>query len=312
MAQSQILQWKSPKYKKFATREEAEAFVRAGKNPLNDKENYEGSPTSGAEAEHTINMTKSTRMSAIEGGVEEEVDDEDEADEGEPVAKKTTNATRKIDVLPEPAEEDDRDGGNPMVQSFISSDYDDFDPDSPFEDIPPRSGVETLDLNTQTTKPPSEAPPAVLHIYTDGSSRGNGQRGALAGIGVFFGPSDPRNISEPLAGPRQTNQRAELSAILRALETAPARQSVKIISDSEYSINCVTKWYKTWQRNGWMNSTGKPVENRDLVGGILDRMEERRSEGGRTDFLWVRGHNKDPGNEAADRLAVSGAIMGGR
>lgn len=150
----------------------------------------------------------------------------------------------------------------------------------------------------------------VLKIYTDGSSRSNGQLGARAGFGVFFGQGDPRNVSEPLRGEPQTNQRAELTAIQRALEVAPAEQDVQIITDSQYSINCVTKWAAGWRRNGWTTASGELVKNRDLVQAILDRMEEKGQAGGKTVFKWVKGHAADAGNAAADLLAVKGATMG--
>ena len=116
-----------------------------------------------------------------------------------------------------------------------------------------------------------------------------------------------RNISEALPGPRQTNQRAELTAILRALDTTPRDRDVTIVTDSQYSINCVTAWSMNWRRNGWKTSSGKLVENKDLVENILAKIEERNGLQSQTQFEWIKGHNKDPGNEAADRLAVDGA-----
>jgi len=148
---------------------------------------------------------------------------------------------------------------------------------------------------------------AELRIYTDGAARGNGTASSIAGIGVYFGPQDPRNISEPLTGPRQTNQRAELTAIQRALDMAPRDRQVTIYSDSNYAIKCVTEWFISWRRNGWVASSKKPVENRDLVEAILTRIEEREALGSRTKFQWLKGHDGDPGNVAADELAVKGA-----
>lgn len=170
------------------------------------------------------------------------------------------------------------------------------------------------DSKKERDKDKAAAPDAedggILKIYTDGSSRANGQLGARAGFGVFFGQGDPRNVSEPLRGEPQTNQRAELTAIQRALEVAPAEQDVQIITDSQYSINCVTKWAVGWRRNGWTTAGGEPVKNRDLVQAVLDRMEEKRKAGGKTVFKWVKGHAADAGNVAADLLAVKGASMG--
>jgi ribonuclease HI len=199
--------------------------------------------------------------------------------------------------------------------------------------------------------PKERDPPGMLRIYTDGSSLRNGQAGARAGVGVFFGPRDPRyastisnpnyhehtlpypasvldqpatqtqrgqivlnlthrsrNVSEALKGTRQTNQRAELTAIVRALDIAPLNRDVTIYTDSRYSIDCVTNWYKNWVRNKWMTAKNKPVENKDLIMDIRQKIEERDHLKSGTIFVWVKGHANDEGNIAADRLAVEGAM----
>ena len=113
-----------------------------------------------------------------------------------------------------------------------------------------------------------------------------------------------------MKGNRQTNQRAELTAILRALDIAPRHRDVTIFTDSRYAIDCVTSWFINWRRNNWKNSHGKPVENKDLIESILSRIDERTVLKVKTLFEWVKGHNKDAGNEEADRLAVNGARVG--
>lgn len=148
-----------------------------------------------------------------------------------------------------------------------------------------------------------------LVIYTDGSSLANGKKGARAGVGVFFGANDPRNISERLVGEPQTNQRAELTAIQRALEVAPVAQKVQIYTDSQYSINCMTQWAASWERKGWKTATGAEVKNQDIIRKVLALMKERTRAGGETYFQWVKGHSTDIANAAADRLAVQGANM---
>ncbi|KIE04016.1 RNase H domain protein, partial [Metarhizium majus ARSEF 297] len=149
----------------------------------------------------------------------------------------------------------------------------------------------------------------VLQIYTDGSSLANGKAGSRAGVGVYFGDGDPRNVSERLVGDPQTNQRAELMAMLRALEIAPLEQTVQIISDSQYSIKCVTQWAIGWKQKGWKTATGEDVKNQDIIRAVLDKMDERTKTGANTYFHWVKGHASDRGNVAADRLAVRGAKM---
>ncbi|KAF4979400.1 hypothetical protein FZEAL_4377 [Fusarium zealandicum] len=158
----------------------------------------------------------------------------------------------------------------------------------------------------ETTAKPGED---ILKIYTDGSSLANGQAGSRAGLGVFFGTNDPRNLSERLPGELQTNQRAELMAMQRALEIAPLEQAVQIYSDSQYSIKCVTQWALSWEKRGWKTATGENVKNQDIIRDVLALMEERTKAGGATYFQWVKGHAADRGNIAADRLAVNGAKM---
>lgn len=105
----------------------------------------------------------------------------------------------------------------------------------------------------------------------------------------------------------QTNQRAELTAVLRALEAIPDTQDCELRTDSQYTINCVTSWYKNWMKNGWRNSKGEDVSNQDLVVAIRKKIDTREKKGTETKFVWVKGHGTDEGNIAADVLAVEGS-----
>lgn len=116
-----------------------------------------------------------------------------------------------------------------------------------------------------------------------------------------------RNISEPLRGERQTNQRAELTAVARALDHIAIDRSVLIHTDSNYAIKCLTEWFHNWEKNNWRSSSGKAVENRDLVEPILARIRERDMCRAKTHFKWIKGHGSDAGNVAADMLAVQGS-----
>ncbi|KAI8825791.1 ribonuclease H-like domain-containing protein, partial [Fimicolochytrium jonesii] len=105
-------------------------------------------------------------------------------------------------------------------------------------------------------------------IYTDGSCLGNGAHHARAGIGIFFGPSDPRNMSARLPGPVQTNNRAEGFAVIRAMEimlppTPPCRPVI-IFSDSSYMRPEFDEWMQGWIWNGWITREGTDVRNKDL------------------------------------------------
>jgi ribonuclease HI len=145
-------------------------------------------------------------------------------------------------------------------------------------------------------------------VWTDGACTKNGRGGARGGIGVFWGPGDARNVSAPLAGELQTNQRSEMTAVLRALkdtrEMAATGEALNIVTDSMYTIDCATKWIVGWRRNGFMTADRKPVKNKDLVVAISDELKGRAVR-----FTHVRGHKGDYGNEEADRLATAGARM---
>ncbi|KAI1809199.1 ribonuclease H-like protein [Poronia punctata] len=152
-----------------------------------------------------------------------------------------------------------------------------------------------------------EDDPDTVRIYTDGSSLANGRVGAKAGVGVFFGDNDPRNVSERLQGEPQTNQRAELTAIVRALELTRHDEKIRIFSDSKYSIDCSTSWYKAWEKNNWKKQNGELVLNQDIIKQIRALINERDAAGFKTLFQWVKGHSTNVGNAAADRLAVAGS-----
>ncbi|KAF8433511.1 ribonuclease H-like domain-containing protein [Boletus edulis BED1] len=144
-------------------------------------------------------------------------------------------------------------------------------------------------------------------VYCDGACKGNGQPGSVAGIGVWWGHGDPRNISERCPG-GQTNNRAELIAIVRILETTPRlKRRLLIKTDSKYSIQCVTSWIFNWMRNGFLAADGKPVKNRALIRYLAALLHVRRKTSQTVEFKHVRGHVGIEGNEAADQLANLGA-----
>ena len=114
-------------------------------------------------------------------------------------------------------------------------------------------------------------------------------------------------MSEPLPGSPQTNQRAELSAVSIAIDKANGSQVLTIVTDSRYTVNCVTIWHQKWCLNGWKTAGGKPVENRDLIETILRKVDLRQRDGKPTTFEWIKAHASLAGNVEADRLAVAAA-----
>ena len=97
-----------------------------------------------------------------------------------------------------------------------------------------------------------------------------------------------------------TNQIGELCAVLEALRAHPGSEPLIIETDSQYAINCSTKWVHGWKKNGWKNSQKKPVKNAELIRAIDDELSKRP---GSVQFVWVKGHAGNAGNEKVDELA---------
>jgi ribonuclease HI len=94
-------------------------------------------------------------------------------------------------------------------------------------------------------------------------------------------------------------------AILAALKDA-AGQACVIHTDSEFWINVITKWSLGWEKNGWKKKGGE-IKNLDIVREACQLYRQSQAE-----FVWVRGHNEDPGNEMADRYANQAREQGQR
>ncbi|KAG8894266.1 hypothetical protein FRC01_013062, partial [Tulasnella sp. 417] len=142
--------------------------------------------------------------------------------------------------------------------------------------------------------------------YTDGACRANGTAAAVAGVGVWYGDNDPRNVSERCPG-AQTNNRAELIAIIRCLEAdLDPNQNLLIKSDSKYAMDCVTKWMPGWVRKGWRTQGNKDVANKAVIQHLANLLDERP---GAVRFEYVKGHSGERGNDGADRLAGLGASL---
>lgn len=126
----------------------------------------------------------------------------------------------------------------------------------------------------------------ILEIHTDGACSGNQNDNNLGGWGCILRFN---NIEKELFGGEvnTTNNRMELTALLKALEAIKKEeQEIHIYSDSAYLINCFRdKWYINWQRNGWLNSAKKPVENQDLWQAIIPYLNKHSFT-----FFKVKGH----------------------
>lgn len=142
-----------------------------------------------------------------------------------------------------------------------------------------------------------------LTVFTDGCCTNNGHPNARAGIGVYWGPADSRNVAQRLGG-RQTNNRAEIHAAIHAIRQAKRQGARHLVikTDSQFMINSMTKWIVKWKTNGWTLANGNPVVNKE----DFEELDEVQKDIGIA-WVHVRGHQGIMGNEQADQLANEGA-----
>lgn len=138
---------------------------------------------------------------------------------------------------------------------------------------------------------------ASIDIFTDGGCRGNpgpGGWGAILKVG---------EAEKELWGgePDTTNNRMELTAVIRALEALKRPVEARLHTDSQYVQKGISQWIHNWKRNGWRTADKKPVKNADLWQ-QLDKLVAQH----RIEWVWVKGHAGHPGNERADQLANRG------
>lgn len=147
-----------------------------------------------------------------------------------------------------------------------------------------------------------------INVYTDGSCLNNGQSNAKAGIGIFFGDNDSRNISKKHIG-KQTNNQAELSAILLVFKIlkkeTKKNKKINIFTDSEYAIRCLTTYGQEQEDNGWIDN----IPNKSLVKKTFNKYKNLNSvklhhvfaHTGKSDIHSIN-------NDKADKLAKKGAM----
>jgi ribonuclease HI len=138
----------------------------------------------------------------------------------------------------------------------------------------------------------------VVEVYTDGACSGNPGPG---GWGVLL---SYRGKTRELFGGEAvltTNNRMELMAAIQALEALTRPSAIRLHTDSSYLRNGITSWLAGWKRNGWRTSSRQPVKNEDLW-----RRLDVAAAPHDVQWLWVRGHAGNPGNERADALANLG------
>ena len=138
----------------------------------------------------------------------------------------------------------------------------------------------------------------VVEIYTDGACKGN------PGAGGWGALLEAEGKTRELFGgeAHTTNNRMELTAVIRALEALQRPCRVRLHTDSQYVQLGISSWIHQWKKRSWRTVDKKPVKNEDLWR-RLDELTQRHD----IEWKWVRGHDGNVGNERADELANRGA-----
>ena len=157
----------------------------------------------------------------------------------------------------------------------------------------------------------------IMRMYVDGGCRRNGHEDAIGAAACVIQKKWGRNrtwtrgLPNGYWDPLPTSQRAEIEALILALELALQEHAkldgypklrLTIHTDSKYAHGCMTDWVYKWSRNGWMNAAGNPVANKDLIEKASGLDEEVR-ELGTVDYVWTpRGENQDADEAVNCRL----------
>lgn len=135
-----------------------------------------------------------------------------------------------------------------------------------------------------------------VRLYTDGACSGNPGPGGWGTILRFGGHEKELSGGEA----DTTNNRMELTAVIKGLEALKERCKVDVTSDSRYVVDAVEKgWARGWKARGWKKADKKPALNADLWEQMLRLLDTHD-----VTFHWIRGHDGHPENERCDTLAV--------
>ena len=135
-----------------------------------------------------------------------------------------------------------------------------------------------------------------VSIYTDGACSGNPGPGGWGAILCWNG------LERELSGGEShtTNNRMELTAVIRALQALKEPCIVELYSDSKYVVDALEKgWALGWQKRGWVKADKKPALNPDLWEQLLQLLQRHQ-----VSYHWVKGHAENPYNNRCDALAV--------
>ncbi len=137
----------------------------------------------------------------------------------------------------------------------------------------------------------------LVEIYADGACKGNPGPGGWGAWLTYEGKEKTLSGGESLT----TNNRMELTAVIRALEALKKPCTVKIYTDSSYVQKGISEWIIGWKARNWRTADKKPVKNEDLWK-MLDNLAKQHQ----IEWIWVKGHAGNAGNERADALANEG------
>jgi len=137
----------------------------------------------------------------------------------------------------------------------------------------------------------------LVEMYTDGACRGNPGKGGW-GVLLRYGEAE-----KALYGGEKltTNNRMELTAVIKGLEALTKSCRIKITTDSKYVLQGVTEWMPNWKKRNWRTANKKPVLNVELWQQLDELVAQHEIE-----WDWVKGHSGHPENELADQLANQG------
>jgi len=155
-------------------------------------------------------------------------------------------------------------------------------------------------MNTpQNRVPEPSAPVTLVEIYADGACKGNPGPGGWGAL-LQYGDS-----SKELYGGAAdtTNNRMELLAVIEAISALNRPCRIKLYTDSVYVQKGMQAWIHAWKQRGWRTADKKPVKNADLWQ-RLDQVAGKHE----IEWIWVKGHAGNPGNERADALANLGVL----
>ncbi|MFV1921581.1 MAG: ribonuclease HI [Methylotenera sp.] len=140
----------------------------------------------------------------------------------------------------------------------------------------------------------------IIEIYTDGACKGN------PGVGGWGAWLKYNEQEKSLFGGEEntTNNRMEMTAVIRALEALKRPSVVKLYTDSVYVQKGMMEWMAGWKAKNWRTANKKPVKNDDLWK-QLDTLSNQHQ----IEWVWIKGHAGNEGNERADQLANAGVAQ---